>query len=266
MVITMKTALITGASGGIGLKFAHILASQGFDLILVARSTERLIALKDAIQEKYHIAVYPFSVDLSLPDGVNRVYQFVHMEGLQVDILINNAGFGHYGNFIHSSWEKESSMISLNIHALTQMVKLFYPEMVKRRYGRILNVASVAAFEPGPLMAVYYASKSYVLSFTEALANEAKGTGVTFTALCPGPTISGFADAADLETSKLFKILPLDTTDHVAKVGYKAMMKGKTVIIPGLLNQIMIFSVRFTPRKMVTWLVRKIQDPKKHKS
>ena len=187
------------------------------------------------------------------------VYNELSKQNIQIDYLINNAGFGDYGLFYKTDWEKEYRMINLNITALTQLCKLILPDMVKRGSGKIMNVASTASFQPGPGMAVYYATKAYVLHFSEAINSEVRNKGVTVTALCPGATESGFSTAASMEDSKLFKGKKLPSSAEVARYGYHAMMNGKSVAIHGLMNYLMANSVRFAPRSWVVALVKSIQ-------
>ncbi|WP_437176704.1 SDR family NAD(P)-dependent oxidoreductase [Rossellomorea aquimaris] len=255
-----KTVLITGASSGIGLHFTHKFAGAGHDVILVARSEEKLRTLSNEIENKYGVKSYVISSDLSKPGSSEALYKEVEAQGIHVDILINNAGFGLFGEFEQTELSKELDMIQVNITALTELSKYFGKEMVSRKSGQILNVASTAAFQPGPLMAVYYATKAYVLSFSEALANEWASHGVTVSALCPGATKTGFSDAAELQSSKLFQSGVM-SVEEVVDEGYRQMMaKNKTVIIPGFKNRMLTQSIRFMPRKMVTNIVRKVQE------
>ena len=256
----MATALITGASNGIGLELAKVHASKGDNLVLVARNLSKLDELKVELEKQYKISVYTIGLDLSKPNAAQEVYDETIRQKIQVDYLINNAGFGDFGMFVETDWNKELQMINLNITTLTQFTKLYLKDMVQRRSGKIMNVASTAAFQSGPTMAVYYATKAYVLSFSEAIANEVSDKGVTITTLCPGATESGFQAAAAMEESALVKGRTLPTSKEVAEYGYKAMMKGKTVAIHGLMNYIMANSVRFLPRAMVVKVTRKIQD------
>ncbi|MGZ5283617.1 MAG: SDR family NAD(P)-dependent oxidoreductase, partial [Bacteroidia bacterium] len=208
-------------------------------------------------QQQYpQIKIHILSIDLSEPDAAIGIYNFVKTQGIQINYLVNNAGFGLYGKFHETDWKTEAQMIQLNITALTQLTKLFLPDMIYAGKGRILNVASVAAFVPGPYMAVYYATKAYVLSFSEAIAAELKDTNITVTALCPGPTETGFEAAANLEESKLFRGKKLPNATEVAKYGYRAMQKGKTVAIHGWDNKLLMFSVRFAPRSLVRKAVK----------
>jgi uncharacterized protein len=259
----MATALITGASNGIGLELAKIHASKGGDLVLVARNKSKLDELKSELESEYKVSVYTIGKDLSAINSAQEVYDETTKQNIQIDYLINNAGFGDFGMFVETDWNKELQMINLNITTLTQFTKLYLHDMVKRRSGKIINVASTAAFQSGPTMAVYYATKAYVLSFSEAINNEVSDKGVTITTLCPGATESGFQAAAAMEESNLVKGKKLPTSKEVAEYGYASMMKGKTVAIHGLMNWIMANSVRFVPRAIVVKLTRKIQDKTK---
>jgi uncharacterized protein len=256
----MATALITGASNGIGLELAKVHASKGDNLVLVARNKTRLDELKAELESKYKVSVYNIGKDLSAANSAQEVYDETKKQNIQIDYLINNAGFGDFGMFVETDWNKELQMINLNITTLTQFTKLYLQDMVKRGSGKIMNVASTAAFQSGPTMAVYYATKAYVLSFSEAVDNEVRDKGVTITALCPGATESGFQSAAAMEESRLVKGRKLPTSQEVAEYGYKAMMKGKTVAIHGVVNWLLANSVRFTPRALVVKLTRFIQD------
>ncbi len=259
----MKTALITGASNGIGLELAKIHASKGGNLVLVARNKSKLDELKTDLENQYNISVYTIGKDLSQENAAQEVYNETKQQKIQIDYLINNAGFGDFGMFVETDWNKELQMINLNITTLTQFTKLYIKDMVARKSGKIMNVASTAAFQSGPTMAVYYATKAYVLSFSEAIDNEVSDKGVTVTSLCPGATESGFQAAAAMEESALVKGKKLPTSKEVAEYGYKAMLKGKTVAIHGLMNYLMANSVRFTPRAIVVKLTRKLQDKSK---
>jgi uncharacterized protein len=255
----MATALITGASSGIGLELAKVHASKGGDLVLVARNKSKLDELKAELENKYKVKVYTIGKDLSVNNSAQEVYEETTKQNIQIDYLMNNAGFGDFGMFVETDWSKELQMINLNITTLTQFTKLYLHDMVKRRSGKIMNVASTAAFQPGPMMAVYFATKAYVLSFSEAVDNEVKDKGVTVTALCPGATESGFQAAAAMEESNLVKGKKLPTSKDVAIYGYAQMMKGKTVAIHGLMNWILANSVRLTPRAIVVMIARKLQ-------
>jgi short-subunit dehydrogenase len=256
----MATALITGASNGIGLELAKIHAAKGDDLVLVARNKQKLDELKSELEAAHKVKVYTIGKDLSLPNAAEDVYDETTRQHISIDYLINNAGFGDFGMFAETDWNKELQMINLNITALTHFTKLYLQDMVKHRSGRIMNVASTAAFQPGPTMSVYCATKAYVLSFSEAVNNEVSDTGITVTALCPGPTESGFQAAAALEDSKLFKGKNIPTSKTVAEYGYRAMMSGKTVAIHGLVNSILANFVRIMPRSLVVKVTRNLLD------
>jgi uncharacterized protein len=256
----MATALITGASLGIGLEFARSFAAAKNNLVLVARSEAKLAALANELKTTYGITVKVIAADLSNMQEVQKVYDTCKAENISIDYLVNNAGVGEFGLFAEGNWDKTEQMIDLNMKSLTKMCRLFIPDMIARKAGKIMNVASTAAFQPGPTMAVYYATKSYVLFFSEAIYNELQGTGVSVTCLCPGATESGFQAAAAMEESNLVKGKKLPTSKEVAEFGYKAMMNNKMTVIHGFMNTLMATSVRFTPRKLVLWMVRKIQD------
>lgn len=258
-----KTVLITGASSGIGLELARIFASKGFNLVIVSRNLIELSKLKNELNEKYKIYVEEIEKDLSVPGAAKQVYDEIKSLDFEIDYLINNAGFGDFGEFHKSDWDKQERMINVNMLALTQLTRLYLPEMIKRKSGKIMNVASTAAFQPGPLMSVYYATKAYVLSFTEAIANEVEGTGVTVTALCPGPTKSGFQKAANVESSKRLNAKSIPDSKAVAEYGYKAMMKGKRVAIHGIMNKELAFFSRRVPKGVVLKAVRKINEERK---
>ncbi|MEX2602038.1 MAG: SDR family oxidoreductase [Balneolaceae bacterium] len=255
-----STALITGASGGIGLELARIHASQGDDLALVARSEEKLNRVQQELEQEYDVSVQLFVMDLTRTGAPEEIYTALKSDGVVVDYLINNAGIGDYGLFHKSSWVAQQTMIELNIQALTRMTHLFAGDMAARGSGRIMNVASTASFQPGPLMSVYYASKHYVLAFSEAIAQELDEFGVSVTALCPGPTESGFQARAGMENSRLVSSVPLPSSRSVAEYGYRAMMKGKRVAVHGLANRMASKLVRLVPRSWATYAVRKIQE------
>lgn len=257
-----KTALITGSSNGIGYELAKVHAEKGDDLVLVARNKSKLDELKNELEEKYNIKVYTIGKDLSLPDAAKEVYDELKMKNISIDYLINNAGFGDFGFFADSDWKRQVQMINLNVTALVHFTWLCLPDMIKRGSGKIMNVASTASFQPGPTMSVYFASKAFVLSFSEAVNNEVSDKGITVTALCPGATHSGFQAAAAMLDSKLFVGNHFPSSREVAEYGYKAMMKGKTVAIHGLKNTILANSVRFIPRSLAVKAARKIQEKK----
>ena len=254
-----KTALITGASGGIGYELALLFARDGFDCILVARSHDKLNALAARMASEFRVKTLVLAKDLSRATAVDEIHEAVAAAAMPVDVLVNNAGFPVFGLFADTDLETELEMLQVNVVALTKLTKLFLKGMVGRRYGRILNLASTAAFEPGPLMAVYYASKAYVLSFSEALANELRGTGVTVTTLAPGPTRTGFQQRGQLEDSGLVQGEIADA-QSVALAGYRGLMARKTLVIPGFTNKLIPLAVRVAPRGMITRVVRRMQE------
>ena len=251
MNTTRKVALVTGASSGIGLDIARQLSGEGYSLILVARSEEKLRAIAKELGSAKVIAA-----DLARSDAPQKLFDAAG----PVDVLVNNAGYGLSGAFSETDLARELEMIQVNISALTALTKLFLRPMLARNSGHIVNVASTAAFQPGPLMAVYYATKAYVLSFSEAIADELRNSGVKVTALCPGPTATGFADVAGMAESNLFKVTKPMSSRRVAMYGVRAMHRGTRVAIPGLMNKVMMQSLRVSPRRMVIALVRKLQE------
>ncbi|HYM08218.1 MAG TPA: SDR family oxidoreductase [Terriglobales bacterium] len=255
-----STALITGASGGIGYELARLFAGDHHNLVLVARNGPRLAQVADELQRQFGITVRTFALDLTEPDAPRSLFAQLQTQGIAVDILVNNAGYGQFGEFADVAAEESLGQIQLNITALTYLTRLFLAPMLERHSGRIMNVASTAGFQPGPLMAVYYATKAYVISFSEALANELAGKGVTVTCLCPGATETGFAGRAGNDQTRLFKSLrPMDAK-AVARAGYRGLLKGKTLVIPGMRNWLVAESVRFSPRKMVTAVSRWVSE------
>lgn len=254
------TALVTGASSGIGLELAKQFAAHGHDLVITSRHRDALEAVAGTIEGKFGVKVTVIPDDLIDPAAPQRLFDAIRAENIGVHFLVNNAGFGLGGEFAGTDITRELEMIQVNIAALTHLTKLFLPGMLKRKKGMILNVASTAAFQPGPLMAVYYASKAFVLSFSQALDEELRNTGVSVTCLCPGATDTNFAETAKVGNSKLFSRVGMATADEVARVGYDAMMKGERVAIVGLQNKVMMFSERFAPRNLVTRFVRMAQE------
>jgi uncharacterized protein len=255
-------AVVTGASSGIGLELARVLAREGHDLVLVARREPELRSLAAELSSRFGAESTVIAADLSQPDGADYVYESVMNDGLKVDVLVNNAGFATHGRFTETSATTEQQMLAVNIVALTNLTKLFLPAMAKRGRGRILNVASTAAFQPGPFMAIYYASKAYVLSFTEALAEELRGTGVAATALCPGVVPTGFQDVAGLDDSSPMLHSPaVKSPEYVAQAAYAAMAKGKPVVIPGGLNKLGVQSLRVAPRRVVATVIKRLHPP-----
>jgi short-subunit dehydrogenase len=257
------TALVTGASGGIGEELARLFAADGHDLVLVARSRDKLTRLAEELKAKHGVAARVLAADLVRDEAPQEIFEELSADGVTVDALVNNAGVGTYGLFAETDLQSELDLLQVNIVALTHLSKLFLPGMMARRRGYLMNVASTAAFQPGPLMAVYYASKAYVLSLSEALANECEGTGVRISALCPGPTETGFVAAAGMGDSKLFDRAVMDART-VAVEGYRGLLAGKTIVIPGLRNNLLARSIGFFPRGLVTKVVRGIQEKRNH--
>lgn len=253
----MKTALITGASSGIGLELAHIFAAHKTNLVLVARNQAQLQILAQELQQKYDVQVMVCVKDLSKTNQVNEL--ITELNNTQISYLINNAGFGEFGAFNETIWQKNEDQIAVNITTLTHLTHALLAKMVAQKFGKILNVASVAGFLPGPNMAVYYATKAYVLHFSEAIACELKNTGVTVTALCPGPTASAFMERSGMGASKLIKGRTLPTAKQVAEYGYKAMMRGQHVAVHGWGNFVLAILPRLFPRRLTTWVVSLIQ-------
>ena len=255
-----KTVLITGGSGGIGYELAKLFARDHHDLILVARSAEKLAAVADELQ-RCGVTVKTFTLDLVQPPAPRFLFDQLQREGVVVDILVNNAGFGAYGNFAEMPDAEILGQINLNIVALTELTRLFLPGMVSRRSGRIMNVASTAGFQPGPLMAVYYATKSYVISLSEAIADELRNSGVTVTCFCPGATETGFAKRAGNDKTRIFKKFGAMNAEKVALDGYRAVMEGRTLAISGAQNWLVAQSTRFAPRRLVTAISRWVSEP-----
>lgn len=251
----MPKALITGASGGIGLELARIFARERYDLLLVARNEAKLKEIAAELAAAHGIRADIASKDLAEKDAALELEQ----QAGKVDVLVNNAGYGLYGKFANCPVNDDLNMMHLNMDAVVVLTRTFLPGMISAGSGRILNVASTAAFQPGPLMALYYASKAFVLHFSEALANELGGTGVTVTALCPGPTETGFQSRAALEESRLMRMGTMDAKT-VAEAGYRGLISGKTIVIPGLKNKLLTQSLRISPRKLVTGIIRQMQE------
>jgi hypothetical protein len=254
-------AVITGASGGIGEAMARRLAARGHSLVLVARSADKLQALADATKREHGTETLIVALDLGAGGAADRVAEVICEAGIVPEILINNAGFGVFGLHADTDLAEEQAMLDLNIVALTRLTKHLLPGMLAAKRGRIVNVASTAAFQPGPYMAVYYATKAYVLSYSEALAEELAGSGVSVTALCPGPTASGFQDKAAMQDSALVKGKRLPGADKVAAFAIAAMDRGRRVAVHGLRNRLLAQSIRVTPRRIVTWLVARMSRP-----
>lgn len=255
-----QTALITGASGGIGLELARLFAAGGYDLVLVARSADKLEELAGELR-KHGGAVRVLAKDLAKPESPEEVFRELEAAGVAVDVLVNNAGFATYGPFVEIDLGRELEELQLNVVTLTHLTKKLLPGMLARRRGGVLNLASTAGFQPGPLMAVYYATKAYVISFSEALAEELSGTGVTVSVLCPGPTATGFQRRAGMEASKLFSgMLQVADAAAVARAGYEGFRAGKRIVIPGLINKVGVQSIRISPRALAAKMVKRMQE------
>lgn len=253
-----QTALITGASSGIGYELSQIFAKNQYHLVMVARRGDKLQEIQNFLTNKYQVNVIVISQDLTKHNAPQMLFDTLNQQQIKIDVLVNSAGFGDYGFFVESNWEKMQQMIQLNIMTVTHLTRLFLPGMIQRGQGKILNLGSTASFQPGPLMAVYFATKAYILSFTEAIANEIQGTGVTATVLCPGPTESGFQVTANQQASKFIKGKKLAKAAEVAQLGYQALTQGKTVVVHGFANKLLIFSNRLVPRNLVTHSVRNV--------
>jgi short-subunit dehydrogenase len=255
--MTTQTALITGASAGIGRELAKLFAQDHYNLVLVARNSGRLADFADQLERGFAIRAKSFPLDLTAHTAPQFLFDQLARESISVNLLVNNAGYGKCGLFPEIGIEDTLGQIQLNITALTHLTKLFLDPMLERKSGRILNVASTAGFQPGPLMAVYYATKAYVISFSEALANELRGTGVTLTCLCPGATETEFQKRAGVEESLLFrKLRPADAA-RVARDGYQGLMKGKPLVISGFKNWLLAETLRISPRRVVTAVSRR---------
>jgi short-subunit dehydrogenase len=252
-------ALITGASVGIGRELAKIFAERGHDLVLVARNREQLETVAQECESKGQIKARVLAKDLSLASSPREIFDELMRENVVVDVLVNNAGVGTHGLFADIDLDADLRLLQVNIVALTAMTKLFLREMLSRGKGRIMNVASTAAFQPGPLMATYYASKAYVLSFSEAVAQEVAGRGVSVTALCPGPVETEFQKRAGIEGSRLFKSAAMNPR-RVALAGYRGMMQGHRIVMPGVSNRIVSFANRLVPRRVSTFVSGKLNE------
>lgn len=254
-----KTALITGACSGIGYEFSCLFASQNYNLVLVDINEKKLIEISDQFTQQYNISVTSIAKDLSIPTSPKDIYVELREASIHIDVLVNNAGFGIYGLFHETNLNSELEMIQVNLVSLTQLTKLFLKHMVEQGDGKILNVSSTAAFQPGPLMSVYFATKAYILSFSEAIANELEDTGVSVTVLCPGPTQSAFHQRTGTENSQRMKDMKMMDAKTVAEIGFRGLMKGQTVVIPGAKNRILAEAVRFLPRNQVTKMSKAVQ-------
>lgn len=254
----MNYTLVTGASGGIGYEIAKIFAQNGHNLILVARNEKKLNSVKIKFEKEYDVKVVVIAKNLAEKDAAKKIYDITHEKNYRIDNLVNNAGIGDLSAFLESDWEKQYNMVQLNITSLMQMSYLYGNDMLKQGNGHILNLSSVAAFGAGAYMSVYYASKAYILSFSEALSEELKNTGVTVTALCPGPTKTGFDREANMENARMFHAFGADKAEDVALCGYKAMQRGRSVAYYGKVTHIYSFLSRLLPRretrKLAKWM------------
>lgn len=255
-----NVALITGASSGLGKEFARIHAANGGDVIIIARRVQKLIGLQKELENKYNIKAKVIAKDLTQPNAPKEIYEEVTREGIVVEFLINNAGFGGHGKFHERAWEQDLSMINLNVVSLTALTRLFLPDFVKRNSGKILNVSSTASFMPGPLQAVYFATKAYVTFFSNAIAEELYDTNITVTNLMPGATETEFAQTSGMDKTGLFD--KTVTAYSVAKDGYEGMLKGSLDVVSGLTfsQSLMMKAIPFTPKKTLLKQIRKMQE------
>jgi short-subunit dehydrogenase len=247
-----KTVLITGASSGIGLAFAKLFAQKGYDLVLISQNIKKLDKVKsDILKENHNIRITVIPKDLSQPSSAEEIYHIIKDNSIKIDVLVNNAGVQIYGCFHDIEMEKTEQLMYLNMNTLVKMTRLFITDMINNGEGKILNVGSTGSFQPCPLNAVYCASKAFVLHFSEGIAEELKGTGITVTTLCPGATDTNFSTRGNMIGTKMFKGKLLGP-NKVAQIGYKALFKGRRIAITGLSNKLTAFSVKFTPRFLVT--------------
>jgi len=257
-----QTALITGASGGIGVDLADCFAHEGYDVIVTARSEGALREVASRLAKQHSVSATPIANDLGAIGGGAKLADLVKAKGLTVDVVVNNAGYGHAGALTSSDLATQLGMIDLNVRALVELTHLYWDGMVQRRRGGVLNVASTAAFQPGPLMAVYYASKAFVLSFSEALWEEARGTGLNVSCLCPGPTASGFRERAGTGKTRLATAAPVAPSLPVAEQGYRGWRANKRVVVTGARNRMLAELVQVLPRRAVLRMVRQLQSPR----
>ncbi|HAB26429.1 MAG: short-chain dehydrogenase [Xanthomarina sp.] len=253
-----KTALITGGASGLGYELALLLAKDDYNLVLIDIDAEKLQEVKQGIETDFAVNVQIYAKDLSVVNISEEI--MLELKGLPIDVLVNNAGFGLFGSFWETDWEREKQMLHLHVITTTHLTKLVLKDMIQRGSGKILNLSSLAAFQPGPLMSLYYATKGYILSFSEAIANELKGTGVTVTALCPGPTKTSFQKVVSNASSENKITFNMANAKEVAAYGYKAMNKGKVYAIPGKFNKLLATLPRFIPRNTAATIVKRIQE------
>ena len=257
--MSKETVLITGASSGLGMELAKLFAADGSDLVLVARREERLIELAQDLKSEHGIEVHVLPKDLSKRTAPKEIFDHLNKEKIEIDVVVNNAGFGSKGHIAELDTDLQLDMIQVNLVALTHLTRLFIPGIIERGYGGILNVGSLAGFQPGPNLAVYFATKAFVLSFTEALAEEISNPNIKISCLAPGPVKTEFGEKSDLEDSLLFKVSLMEMAP-VVKAGYEGFRKGQTIIIPGLKQQIVPFLNRFTPRLLVRKIAKKLNS------
>lgn len=260
--IENKLALVTGASGGIGYELAKLLAADGYSVLLVARSSERLQQIAEELSKAYRIQATPIVADLSDANAAREIAEVVERLGRPLDVLINNAGVGTYGFFDQQPLDRILGLLQINVTSLTELTRRLLPSMLAEGRGYVMNVASTAAFQPGPLMSIYYASKAYVLHLSEAIAEEVRDKGVIVCAFCPGPTATGFEKNADMENSKLFSGRHVMSAERAAKIGYRGLWDGKAVVIPGFTNRFLAWATRLPPRSWLPKIARKLQEQK----
>jgi len=257
-----ERVLVTGASGGIGYELAKLFARDGHNLVLVARNGSKLQQIARELKAAHHVHCIVFEGDLSVPGSPDALFREVKNASAEVGILVNNAGFGSLGLFHKRPLEEQLQMIQLNVTSLAHLTRLFLPEMIARKRGRIVNIASIAAYQPGPFMAVYYATKAFVVSFSEAIANELHGTGVRVTTICPGPTTTNFGKRAGAENSSLFrKGMTMDAAT-VARIGYEGMKRNKTIVVTGWKNKFLASAGRLAPRSLTANIARTLNEPR----
>lgn len=254
-----ETALITGASSGIGMELARLFAADDSNLVLVARREDRLRALADELKSEFGVDVFILPKDLSEKNAPREIFDTIQKENIQIDVVVNSAGFGARGAVVDLDADMQTDMIQVNIAALTHLTRLFLPGIIERGRGGILNVGSLAGFQPGPNLAVYYATKAYVLSFTEALSEEIKNPNIKITCLAPGPVRTEFGSKSELDDSLLFKLSLMDA-EPVVKAGYVGFRKGKVIVLPGFKQKIIPFMLRFIPRFLVRKIVKSLQS------
>ena len=251
-----KFSIVTGGANGLGFEFVKLLLIDKYNVVVIDNDKKELNNIKSKINFKHNKKIILMHKDLSKPDSSIEIFK--KLKNKNIEVLINNAGFGLFGKFKDTNWEIERNMIMVHVMCTTEMTKLFLNNMIKNKKGRILNMASLAAFQPGPLMSIYYATKAFILHFSESIANELKGSGVSVTVLCPGQTRTNFQKKVSNKEKKIN--FNFSTAEEVAKYGYEAMMIGKTIAIPGIINKILSTIHRFIPRSLATKLMRKIQE------